>query len=74
MTDLPAGRQSELLAIIEAAELLRAPVATPRYWRHLGTGPRSFSLGRCVPNRSGDRRTRIDAQRGQVELGPVNRP
>src|SRR5207245_2614447 len=28
----------ELLTITEAAELLRAPVATLRYWRHLGTG------------------------------------
>ena len=41
MSDDPARRQPELLTITEAAELLRAPVATLRYWRHLGTGPRS---------------------------------
>lgn len=37
-----------LLTIDEAADLLRAPVATLRYWRHLGTGPHSFRLGRRV--------------------------
>ena len=31
MTDRPAGNQPELLTITEAAELLRAPVATLRY-------------------------------------------
>lgn len=31
--------EPELLTITEAAELLRAPVATLRYWRHLRTGP-----------------------------------
>src|SRR3954464_11468144 len=47
MSDDPA-REPELLTITEAAELLRAPVATLRYWRHRGTGPRSFRLGRRV--------------------------
>ncbi|KRC66777.1 hypothetical protein ASE12_19585 [Aeromicrobium sp. Root236] len=42
------GADDELLTIGEAAELLRAPVATLRYWRHLGTGPRSFRVGRAV--------------------------
>ena len=32
----------------EAAEVLRTPVATLRYWRHLGKGPASFKLGRRV--------------------------
>src|SRR5215218_5283104 len=48
MPDHPASREPELLTITEAAELLRAPVATLRYWRHLGTGPRSFRLGRRI--------------------------
>jgi hypothetical protein len=34
MTGHTAGREPELLTITEAAELLRAPVATLRYWRH----------------------------------------
>ncbi|MFP5373113.1 MAG: DNA-binding protein, partial [Actinomycetes bacterium] len=33
-----------------------------RYWRHLGTGPRSFRLGRRVLYRSDDLRSWIDAQ------------
>ena len=48
MSDDPTRREPELLTITEAAELLRAPVATLRYWRHLGTGPRSFRLGRRI--------------------------
>ena len=38
----------ELLTLAEAAALLRTPVATLRYWRHLGVGPKSFRLGRRV--------------------------
>ena len=56
--------QPELLTITEAADLLRAPVATLRYWRHLGTGPASFRLGRRVLYRRDDLHTWIDAQRG----------
>ncbi len=37
-----------LLTIAEVAATVRAPVATLRYWRHLGTGPRSFRVGRGV--------------------------
>ena len=38
----------ELLTIAEVADVVRVPVATLRYWRHLGTGPRSFRIGRGV--------------------------
>lgn len=38
----------EMLTLAEVAELLRVPVATLRYWRHLGSGPRSFRIGRFV--------------------------
>ena len=38
----------ELLTIGEVADIVRVPVATLRYWRHLGTGPRSFRIGRGV--------------------------
>ena len=60
--DHTAEPASELLTITEAAELLRAPVATLRYWRHLGTGPRSFRLGRRVLYRRDDLSAWIDAQ------------
>src|SRR5829696_1830907 len=62
MSDDPARPEPELLTITEAAELVRAPVATLRYWRHLATGPRSFRLGRRVLYRSDDLRSWIDAQ------------
>ena len=54
MPDPIADPQPDLLTITEAAALLRAPVATLRYWRHLGTGPRSFRLGRRVLYRRDD--------------------
>jgi hypothetical protein len=38
-----ADHAAELLPITGAADLLRAPVATLRYWRHCNTGPRSFA-------------------------------
>ncbi len=68
MTDHTPGRDhaaepsADLLTIGEAALLLRAPVATLRYWRHLGTGPHSFRLGRRVLYRRDDLRAWIDAR------------
>lgn len=38
----------EMLSIEEAAQLLRVPINTLRYWRQLGAGPRSFKVGRHV--------------------------
>jgi excisionase family DNA binding protein len=72
MTDQTPGpdHTAELLTITEAAQLLRAPVATLRYWRHLGTGPHSFRLGRRVLYRADDLRSWIDAQHGQAAAGP----
>ncbi len=32
----------------EVAELLRMPVESVRWWRHVGKGPKSFRLGRRV--------------------------
>ena len=58
--DPPAG--DELLTISEVAAIVRAPIATLRYWRHLGTGPRSFRLGRRVVYRVGDLQAWIDTQ------------
>ena len=56
-----ADQPADLLTISEAAELLRAPVATLRYWRHLGTAPRSFRVGRRVLYRRDDLQAWIDA-------------
>ena len=40
----------ELMTIKEVATLVRVRVreATLRYWRHLGTGPHGFRIGRSV--------------------------
>ena len=35
----------QLLTTAEAAELLHTPVATLRWWRYQGTGPKAFRLG-----------------------------
>ncbi len=48
------GTNTQLLTLTEAAARLRTPVATLRYWRHLGTGPDSFRLGRRVVYRRDD--------------------
>jgi len=44
----PLPAKDELLTISEVAAIVRAPIATLRYWRHLGNGPRSFRVGRGV--------------------------
>jgi excisionase family DNA binding protein len=69
MPDRTASRDPELLTIAEAADLLRAPVATLRYWRHLGTGPRSFRLGRRVLYRRDDLYAWINHQRAEAAAG-----
>jgi hypothetical protein len=44
----------DLLTTAEVAQIMRSPVSTPRYWRHLGTGPHSFRFGRRVVYRRAD--------------------
>jgi len=63
----PAG--DELLTISEVAAIVRAPIATLRYWRHLGTGPRSFRLGRRIVYRAGDLRAWINTQADATNAG-----
>ncbi len=58
----PPQVNDELLTIAEVAAIVRAPIATLRYWRHLGHGPRSFRLGRRVLYRVGDLQAWIDTQ------------
>lgn len=57
-----ASTANALLTIDEAAEIVRTPVGTLRYWRYLGTGPRSFRLGRRVFYRQADVEEWINAQ------------
>jgi excisionase family DNA binding protein len=67
MPDQTANDVPDLLTITEAAELLRAPVATLRYWRHLGTGPSGFRLGRRVLYRRGDIAAWLEDQRAAAD-------
>ena len=36
------------LTTAEVAEMLRTPIETVRYWRHVDKGPKSFKVGRRV--------------------------
>ncbi len=51
-----------LLTLEEVAAQLRTPPATLRYWRHSGTGPKSFRLGRRVMYREADVATWLQRQ------------
>jgi predicted DNA-binding transcriptional regulator AlpA len=59
----------DLLTTAEVAVITRAPVSTVRYWRHLGTGPRSFRLGRRVVYR----RHEVDRWLSERELADASR-
>lgn len=58
-----------LLKTAEAAERLRRPVETLRYWRWRGEGPPSFKIGRAVVYDSDALEAWIDAQRRQSVTG-----
>lgn len=47
LSDLPHAHD-ELMSIKEVAAIVKVPEATLRYWRHLGSGPPSFRIGRSV--------------------------
>ncbi|WP_369055946.1 helix-turn-helix transcriptional regulator [Kineococcus terrestris] len=44
----------DILLQPEASDYTRIPAATLKYWRHRGTGPRSFRLGRRIAYRRQD--------------------
>lgn len=53
----------ELLTLAEVSDRTRVPVATLRYWRHLGDqGPRSFRLGSRVVYKASDVAAWIEQQ------------
>lgn len=52
-----------ILTMAEVGELTRTPMATLRYWRHQGTGPASFRLGRRVVYDESDVLAWLDRQR-----------
>jgi len=54
---------TKYLTVSEVAEMLRMPVETIRYWRHIGKGPASFKLGRRVLYAIEDVEAFVDAAR-----------
>ena len=65
-----AGVHDELLTMAEVADILRGPVATLRYWRHLG------ALARRCPQLSGERAltcAKTNAPPGGARLGERSR-
>ena len=64
--------QPVLMTLDEAAAFLRTPVATLRYWRHLGIGPGGFRLGRRVLYRRADVEQWVsDRHDAQTGAGPA---
>jgi len=59
----PERDAEELLTLSEAAEILKVPVNTLRWWRQLGTGPAFFKIGRHLVTTVGDVRQFIREQR-----------
>jgi predicted DNA-binding transcriptional regulator AlpA len=53
---------NEILLIEEVSELTRLPLATLRFYRHRGDGPKSFKLGNRVAYKRADVERWIEAQ------------
>jgi predicted DNA-binding transcriptional regulator AlpA len=53
---------ADLLFGEEVAEITRIPLATLRFYRHAGKGPRSFKLGNRVVYRRADVMEWIESQ------------
>ena len=60
---------SDLLNIAEVCELTGVPVATLRYWRHTGTGPRSFRIGKRIAYKREDVETWLAKQYATTSVG-----
>lgn len=52
--NLELTKPFNLLTIDEAAEVLRTPVSTLRYWRHMNKGPRAARIGGRLMYRQAD--------------------
>ena len=53
---------SDLMTLPEVAEATKIPLGTLRYWRHVGSGPKSFRMGRRVMYRKNDVDAWVEAQ------------
>ena len=59
---LAIDNPDDLMTTAVVAQIMRSPVSTLRYWRHLGTGQHSFRLGRRVVYRRADVTAWLDKQ------------
>jgi len=59
----------DLMTTAEVAAMVRAPEPTVRYWRHLGTGPSGFKVGRRVVYRRADVVAWLEEQRRNTGTG-----
>jgi hypothetical protein len=59
----PERDAEELLTLSEAADVLRMPINTLRWWRQIGKGPEFFKIGRHLVTTVGDLRRYIREQR-----------
>lgn len=59
----------EYLTTVEVAEIVRTSPETVRYWRHIGTGPASFRVGRRVLYARSDVQKFIDDARAAATAG-----
>jgi predicted DNA-binding transcriptional regulator AlpA len=62
---------SNLRRTAEIADQTGIPVATLRWWRHRGEGPRSFKLGKTVFYDAGDVAEWVEAQKATTAKGGV---
>lgn len=62
---------NRILKIDAVADWLNVPPGTLRYWRHIGSGPRSAKLGRRVVYRAGDVQAWLDAQFAATGTDPT---
>lgn len=64
--NLELTKPFNLLTIEEAAEALRTPVSTLRYWRHMNKGPRAARIGGRLMYRQADLESWLEAQFDQA--------
>ena len=62
----------ELLTTVEAAAVAGVTESTLRYWRHVGEGPKSFTLGRRkVMYKKSDVVAWLDEQYAKADAGAM---
>nr|WP_246306408.1 helix-turn-helix domain-containing protein [Allobranchiibius huperziae] len=62
----------EMMTIEEAAELVRRPVNTLRFWRAQRTGPAAFIVGRRLTYLRSDVEEWLTAQRSAAPIAPTH--